>query len=79
MPSRITQHYKKAHNWQYGIGVPKGDVARTAQEAETIAKQLGRENPTLGRVEPGLIVIRWRGYRYQGSGSRRRAGERHLR
>ena len=33
---------RRAYSWQYGIGVPNGDVARTAQDAETIAKQLGR-------------------------------------
>jgi hypothetical protein len=26
---------------QYGIGVPDGEVAKTAQEAETIAKKIG--------------------------------------
>ena len=30
-----------AYNWQYGIGVPNGEVARSAAEAETIAKQIG--------------------------------------
>ncbi|EGO56246.1 hypothetical protein NEUTE1DRAFT_117246 [Neurospora tetrasperma FGSC 2508] len=29
---------------QYGIGVPKGDVARTGAEAEAIAKQIGGED-----------------------------------
>ena len=29
---------------QYGIGVPKGEVARSAAEAETIAKQIGTDN-----------------------------------
>ncbi|KAL8855372.1 MAG: hypothetical protein Q9198_010851 [Flavoplaca austrocitrina] len=28
----------------YGIGVPKGEVARSAAEAETIAKQIGTDN-----------------------------------
>ena len=26
---------------QYGIGVPNGEVAKTAEEAEAIAKQIG--------------------------------------
>ncbi len=34
-----------AYEWQYGIGVPKGEVARSAAEAETIAKHIGMEQP----------------------------------
>ena len=33
----------EAHIWQYGVGVPKGAVARSAAEAETIAKEIGME------------------------------------
>jgi succinyl-CoA synthetase beta subunit len=28
---------------QYGIGVPNGEVAKTAEEAEAIAKKLGMQ------------------------------------
>ena len=31
----------QAYNWQYGVGVPKGEVARSAAEAEKIAKEIG--------------------------------------
>jgi len=34
-----------AYESQYGIGVPKGEVARSAAEAETIAKHIGMEQP----------------------------------
>ena len=35
---------KWAYNYKYGIGVPKGEVARSAVEAESIAKQIGTEH-----------------------------------
>lgn len=35
----------EAYELQYGIGVPKGEVARSAAEAETIAKHIGMEQP----------------------------------
>lgn len=31
----------RAYYWQYGVGVPKGEVARSAAEAEKIAKEIG--------------------------------------
>lgn len=31
----------RTHEMQYGVGVPKGEVARSAAEAETIAKSIG--------------------------------------
>ena len=31
----------EAYKRQYGIGVPKGEVARSAAEAEKIAKDIG--------------------------------------
>jgi acyl-CoA synthetase (NDP forming) len=31
-----------AHNEQYGIGVPNGEVAKTPEEAEAIAKKIGK-------------------------------------
>ena len=45
---------KNAYNYQYGIGVPKGEVARSAAEAESIAKQIGTDH--LGvQMKVGLI------------------------
>ncbi len=49
-----------AYEWQYGIGVPKGEVARSAAEAETIAKHIGMEQPLEGmRHEQLLSRYRW--------------------
>ena len=33
--------YPLAYHGQYGVGVPKGEVARSAAEAEKIAKEIG--------------------------------------
>jgi acyl-CoA synthetase (NDP forming) len=32
---------------QYGIGVPKGEVARSAEEAEAVARSIGISSPCL--------------------------------
>ncbi len=34
---------------QYGVGVPKGEVARSAAEAEKIAKEIGRDTSLMMR------------------------------
>ena len=37
---------------QYGVGVPKGEVARSASEAEAVAKSIGTRSRKLCRI-PG--------------------------
>ena len=39
----------KPDHWQYGVGVPKGEVARSAAEAEKIAKEIGMSNSSYAR------------------------------
>ena len=48
---------------QYGVGVPKGEVARTADEAEAIANKIGMESLHIVRTMDSRVLTsedRWR-------------------
>ena len=49
-----------AYNGQYGIGVPNGEVAKTAEEAEAIAKKIGMKYTCAERYVLVLTIDRWR-------------------
>jgi succinyl-CoA synthetase beta subunit len=41
--------------WQYGVGVPKGEVAHSAEEAEAVAKSIGIYEPLTDKLDHGLL------------------------
>jgi succinyl-CoA synthetase beta subunit len=39
----------------YGVGVPKGEVAHSAEEAEAVAKSIGIYEPLTDKLDHGLL------------------------
>ena len=59
MPPRLDSWLTRR---QYGVGVPKGEVARSAAEAEKIAKEIGTRMPNIipaGQIETDSEQCRW--------------------